>query len=52
MLFLFAAAPTLPTSLTVKGDNILTIVVLMLVLTMLPAIIRFIATTICPAAFI
>jgi flagellar biosynthetic protein FliP len=39
MLFLFATAPTLPTSLTVKGDNIWTIVVLMLVLTMLPAII-------------
>jgi flagellar biosynthesis protein FliP len=38
MLFL-AAVPALPTTLTLKGDNIWTIVVMMLVLTMLPAIV-------------
>ncbi len=39
MLFLFATVPAgLPSSLTVKGDNIWTIVVLMLVLTMLPIV--------------
>src|SRR5271155_5407463 len=39
MLFLFGVAPALPNTLTLKGDNIWTIVVLMLVLTMLPAIV-------------
>ena len=39
MLLLFAVPPALPTTLTLKGDNIWTIVVMMLVLTMLPAIV-------------
>jgi flagellar biosynthetic protein FliP len=38
-LFAFATPSGLPTSITLKGDNIWTIVVLMLVLTMLPAIV-------------
>ena len=38
-LLAFATPSALPTSITLKGDNIWTIVVLMLVLTMLPAIV-------------
>jgi flagellar biosynthetic protein FliP len=38
-LLAFAAPSSLPTTVTLKGDNIWTIVVLMLLLTMLPAIV-------------